>query len=290
MKIVHMLLAAFAVACVALLSACFPNLNNILGGGGSSTPASVSGKWSLILTSSHGSSNDVDLEANISQSTGTISAAQAVILSSSPCEFGTDFLQGTVKGTSLTFTVSYGTGHPTITFSGGVSSDGLSMTGNYEQNSGDCASSDSGTWAASRFGDSSGTYAGQVTSATTSRVIGVMMVVQEDALNSLQVTTSLTNGGCSTLNLTGTAIGSLLQLANADSNITWLERASDPTFASFATNYTIGGTSCGLADNGSGTLSKTTTSAVRAGANGPTNPATHVLFEKILNNRNSGRD
>ena len=290
MRIINMLLATFAVACVVMLSACFPNLNNILGGGGGSTPASVSGKWSLILTSSHGSSNDVDLEANISQSTGTISAAPAVILSSSPCEFGTDFLQGTVKGTSLTFTVAYGTGHPTITFSGGVSSDGLSMTGNYKQNSGDCASSDSGTWAATKFGDSSGTYSGQVTSATTSRVIGVMMVVQEDALNSLQVTASLTNGGCSTLNLTGTAIGSLLQLANTDANITWLERASDPTFASFATDYTIGGTSCGLADNGSGTLSKTTAGAVRAGTNGPTNPATHVLFEKILNNRNSGRD
>lgn len=289
MRIMRMLLAVFAVACIAMLSACFPSLGDIVGGGGGSTPASVSGKWSLILTSSQGSSNDVDLEANISQSTGTISAAQAVILSSSPCEFGTDFLQGTVKGTNLTFTVSYGTGHPTITFSGGVSSDGLSMTGNYKQNSGDCASSDSGTWAATKFGDSSGTYSGQVTSATTSRVIGVMMVVQEDAVNSLQVTASLTNGGCSTLNLTGTAIGSLLQLANTDANITWLERASDPTFASFAANYTIGGTSCGLADNGSGTLSKTT-AAVRPGPNGPTNPATHALFEKILNNRNSGRD
>jgi hypothetical protein len=118
----------------------------------------------------------------------------------------------------------------------------------------------------------------------------VMMVVQEDALNSLQVTASLTNGGCSTLNLTGTAIGSLLQLANTDASITWLERASDPTFASFATDYTIGGTSCGLADNGSGTLSKTTASAAHTGAKSPTNPATHDLFEKILNNRNSGRD
>ena len=65
------------------------------GGGGS--PASVSGKWSFLLTSNNGSSNNVDLEANFSQSTGAISAAQSVILSSSPCDFGTDFIQGTVK-------------------------------------------------------------------------------------------------------------------------------------------------------------------------------------------------
>ena len=290
MRIMKMLLTVFTVGCVALLSACFGNLGDILGGGGSSTPASVSGKWSIILTSNRDASNDVDLEANISQSTGSISAAQNVILTSSPCEFGTDFLEGTVKGTNLSFTLAYGTGHPTVTFSGGVSSNGLSMTGTYKQPSGDCASSDSGSWAATKFGDSTGTYSGQVTSNETSRVIGVTQVVQESALNLLQVTTSLTNGGCAMLNLTGTAIGSLLQLSNADSTITWRERASDPTYSSIAADYTIGGTSCGLADDGSGTLSNTSSNAIRAGGKSQVDPATHALFEKMLNNSKAARN
>ncbi len=90
-------LAVAAIAAIVSLSACIPSPGDIFGGGGSGSPASVSGKWSIILTSNHGASNDVDLEANFSQSTGAISAAQSVILSSSPCDFGTDFIQGTVK-------------------------------------------------------------------------------------------------------------------------------------------------------------------------------------------------
>ena len=90
-------LAVAVIAAVASLSACFPSPGDIFGGGGGGSPASVSGKWSIILTSNHGASNDVDLEANFSQSTGAISAAQSVILSNSPCDFNTDFIQGTVK-------------------------------------------------------------------------------------------------------------------------------------------------------------------------------------------------
>ena len=254
MRNFRVVLAVAAIAAVASLSACIPSPGDIFGGGGGGSPASVSGKWQILLTSNHGSSNNVEVDANFSQSTGAISAAQSVILSSSPCDFGTDFIQGTVKGSNVNFTLAFGTGHPTTSFSGSVSNNGLSMAGNYKMPSGDCASSDSGTWAATKFGDSSGTYSGQLTSKVNSRVITVLAAIQEDANNNLQANISLTNGGCSLLNLTGIAIGSILDLENADGTIGFVAQASDPTYATLGTSYQIGGTSCGLADNGSGTL------------------------------------
>jgi hypothetical protein len=231
----------------------------------------------------------VDLEANFSQSTGAISAAQSVILSSSPCEFGTDFIQGTVKGSNINFTLAFGTGHPTASFSGSVSNNGLSMAGNYKIPSGDCASSDAGTWAATKFGDSSASYSGQVTSAVNSRVITVLAAVQEDSANNLQTSVTLTNGGCSMLTLTGTAIGSVLQLENTDGTIAFVAQASDPTYATLAVQYEIGGTSCGLADNGSGTLSKLVPAVVgRSSASTQVstraNPLARALLEKVREN------
>ena len=248
-------------------------------------PRSVSGKWQILLTSNHGSSNNVEVDANFSQSTGAISAVQSVILSSSPCDFGTDFIQGTVKGSNINFTLAFGTGHPTTSFSGSVSNNGLSMAGNYKMPSGDCASSDSGTWAATKFGDSSGTYSGQLTSKVNSRVITVLAAIQENASNNLEANISLTNGGCSMLNLTGIAIGSILDLQNADQTIGFVAQASDPTYASLGTSYQIGGTSCGLADNGSGTLSKVVPAVIgRSNASTKINPLTNSLLKKTLEN------
>jgi hypothetical protein len=289
MRNLRAVLAVIAIIAVASLSACIPGPGDLFGGGGSGSPASVSGKWSIILTSNHGSSNDVDLEANFSQSTGAISAAQSVILSSSPCEFGTDFIQGTVKGSNINFTLAFGTGHPTASFSGSVSNNGLSMAGNYKIPSGDCASSDAGTWAATKFGDSSASYSGQVTSAVNSRVITVLAAIQEDSANNLQANVTLTNGGCSMLTLTGTAIGSVLQLENTDGTIAFVAQASDPTYATLAVQYEIGGTSCGLADNGSGTLSKLVPAVVgRSSASTQVstraNALTRALLEKTREN------
>jgi hypothetical protein len=280
--------AVAAIAAIASLSACFPSPGDIFGGGGNGSPASVSGKWSFMLSSNHGSSNNVDLEANFSQSAKAISAAQSVILSSSPCDFGTNFIQGTVSGNNISFTLAFGTGHPTASFSGSVSNNGLSMSGNYKIPSGDCTSADSGTWQATNFGASSGSYSGQLTSAVNSRVITVLEALQEDATNNLQANISLTNGGCSMLNLTGTAIGSILNLESADQTIGFVSQASDPTYASLATSYQIAGTSCGLADNGSGTLSQVVPAVVgrsNASAKVSANPLTKSLLEKTLENR-----
>jgi hypothetical protein len=288
MRNFRVVLAVAVIAAIASLSACIPSPGDIFGGGGGGSPASVSGKWSFLLSSNHGSSNDVDLEANFSQSAGAISAAQSVILSSSPCDFGTDFIQGTVKGSNINFTLAFGTGHPTASFSGSVSNNGLSMSGNYKIPSGDCTSADSGTWQATNFGSSSGTYSGQLTSKLTSRVITVLAAIQEDASNNLQANISLTNGGCSMLNLTGTAIGSILDLENADQTIGFVAQASDPSYATLATSYQIGGTSCGLADNGSGTLSQVAPAVVsRPKASAKINPLTNSLLARTLANRHN---
>ena len=288
MRNFRVVLAVAVIAAIASLSACIPSPGDIFGGGGGGSPASVSGKWSFLLSSNHGSSNDVDLEANFSQSAGAISAAQSVILSSSSCEFGTDFIQGTVKGSNINFTLAFGTGHPTASFSGSVSNNGLSMSGNYKIPSGDCTSADSGTWQATNFGSSSGTYSGQLTSKLTSRVITVLEALQEDTSNNLQANISLTNGGCSMLNLTGTAIGSILDLENADQTIGFVAQASDPSYASLATSYEIGGTSCGLADNGSGTLSQVAPAVVsRPKASAKINPLTNSLLARTLANRHN---
>jgi hypothetical protein len=281
-------LAVVAIAAVASLAACLPSPGDIFGGGGGGSPASVSGKWQILLTSNHSSNNNVEVDANFSQSTGTISAAQSVILSSSPCDSGSDFIQGTVKGSNINFTLAFGSGHPTTSFSGSVSNNGLSMAGNYKMPSGDCASSDSGTWAATKFGDSTGTYSGQLTSAVNSRVITALAAIQEDASNNLQANISLTNGGCSMLSLTGTAIGSILDLESADQTIGFVAQAADPTYASLATSYQIAGTSCGLADNGSGTLSKVVPNVVsRPQASNTVNPLTNALLKKTLENRHN---
>ena len=286
MRNFRVVLAGAVIAAIASLSACFPSPGDIFGGGGSGSPASVSGKWSFLLSSNHGSSNDVDLEANFSQSAGAISAAQSVILSSSPCDFGTDFIQGTVKGSNINFTLAFGTGHPTASFSGSVSNNGLSMSGNYKIPSGDCTSADSGTWQATNFGSSSGSYSGQLTSSVNSRVITVLEALQEDTSNNLEANISLTNGGCSMLNLTGTAIGSILDLENADQTIGFVAQASDPSYATLGTSYQIGGTSCGLADNGSGTLSQVSPAVVsRPKASAKINPLTNSLLQKVQENR-----
>jgi hypothetical protein len=288
MRNFRVVLASAVIAAIASLSACFPSPGDIFGGGGGGSPASVSGKWSFLLSSNHGSSNDVDLEANFSQSAGAISAAQSVILSSSSCEFGTDFIQGTVKGSNINFTLAFGTGHPTASFSGSVSNNGLSMSGNYKIPSGDCTSADSGTWQATNFGSSSGTYSGQLTSSVNSRVITVLAAIQEDASNNLQANISLTNGGCSMLNLTGIAIGSILDLESADQTIGFAAQASDPSYATLATSYQIGGTSCGLADNGSGTLSQVAPAVVsRPKASAKINPLTNSLLARTLANRHN---
>jgi len=288
MRNFRVVLAVAVIAAIASLSACIPSPGDIFGGGGGGSPASVSGKWSFLLSSNHGSSNDVDLEANFSQSAGAISAAQSVILSSSPCDFGTDFIQGTVKGSNINFTLAFGTGHPTASFSGSVSNNGLSMSGNYKIPSGDCTSADSGTWQATNFGSSSGSYSGQLTSKLTSRVITVLEALQEDTSNNLQANISLTNGGCSMLNLTGTAIGSILDLENADQTIGFVAQASDPSYATLATSYQIGGTSCGLADNGSGTLSQMAPAVVsRPKASAKINPLTNSLLARTLANRHN---
>jgi hypothetical protein len=288
MRNFRVVLAVAVIAAIASLSACFPSPGDIFGGGGGGSPASVSGKWSFLLSSNHGSSNDVDLDANFSQSASAISAMQSVILSSSPCDFGTDFIQGTVKGSNINFTLAFGTGHPTASFSGSVSNNGLSMSGNYKIPSGDCTSADSGTWQATNFGSSSGSYSGQLTSNVNSRVITVLAAIQEDASNNLQANISLTNGGCSMLNLTGTAIGSILDLESADQTIGFVAQASDPSYASLATSYEIGGTSCGLADNGSGTLSQVAPAVVsRPKASAKINALTNSLLARTLANRHN---
>ncbi len=277
----HKLLAVFAIAAVASLSACFPSLGDIIGGGGS-PPASVSGKWSAFLTSSHGSDNNVDLEANFTQSTGTVTAAQNVILTNSPCESETDSINGTVKASDITFTLSFGTGQPTESFSGSISSDGLTMSGKYSVPSGGCAAADSGTWIATKFGDSSASYSGQLVSAVTDRSINIAAVDQEDTSNNVTFTATLTGGGCSMLHLTGVAIGSVLELQNANNTITLIAQASAPTYATLAVEYTIGGTTCGLADNGTGALSKTAVNVVRqSGQRTQINPVMHSLFDKV---------
>jgi hypothetical protein len=283
MRNMRKLMAAAAIGSVVVLSACLPNLGNILGGGGgSSPPASVTGKWSTIATSSQNSNDVVDIEVNISQSTGTISAVQNVILSNSKCENGTDSLDGTVKGSTVAFTLSFGTGNPTATFTGTVSSNGLSMSGKYKITSGSCSPADSGTWTATKFGDSSGSYMGTFASAVITKSFGVTAVVQEDASDNLQVTATLTGANCVALLLTGKAIGSALQTENADQTITVLAQASAATFATLAVQYKIGGTSCGVADTGTGSLSKIAAAAVtHPGASSQINPITQSLFAKM---------
>ncbi len=119
-------------------------------------------------------------------------------------------------------------------------------------------------------------------------MITVLEALQEDTSNNLQANISLTNGGCSMLNLTGTAIGSILDLENADQTIGFVAQASDPSYATLATSYQIGGTSCGLADNGSGTLSQVAPAVVsRPKASAKINPLTNSLLARTLANRHN---
>jgi hypothetical protein len=90
------------------------------------------------------------------------------------------------------------------------------------------------------------------------------------------------------LSLTGTAIGSVLNLQTADQTISFVAQASDPTYASLATKYEIGGTSCGLADKGSGTLSKVVPAVVsRSNAVTKINPLANSLLKTTLANQHN---
>ncbi len=283
MRKMRIMMSAIAVAPLLVLSGCFPSLGDIIGGGGSSSPATVSGKWSTSVLSNKGGTN-FDLEVNISQATGSISAAPAVIVSNAPCEAGTDALDGTVKSNSVSFTLTFGSSAPTMTFSGTVSSDGLTMSGNYKIPSGDCTSSDSGTWVATKFGDSSDAYSGSLTSLVTQRTFNMSAVVQEDASNDVTFTANLTGGSCSTLNLTGVAIGSLLELENSGGTITMMAQAPTPDYATLNVDYEFTGNSCGTVDHGTGTLSQTAANVVvRSSEKSPITPETHMLFENARN-------
>jgi len=281
MRKMRVLMAAVAIAPIVILTGCFPSIGDIIGGGGGSAPASVSGKWSIMLTSRNSSSDNVDVEANFSQSTGTISAAPAVILSNSTCDVGTDSIDGTVKGASIIFTLSFGGTESPVTFSGSVSSDGLTMAGSYSLPKSDCSPSDSGSWAATKFGDSSGTYSGPLTSVVTLRTFNFSAVVQEDATNDLLVTANITGGACGALNnMTGQAIGSVLQFQTSDGLISFAAQAPLPTYATLATEYAFTGETCGTEDNGMGTLTLNTSNAIRSNAKVQITPAMHMLFEK----------
>jgi hypothetical protein len=279
MRKMRVLMSAVAIAPIVILSGCFPSIGDIIGGGGGGAPASVSGKWSVALTSNNGSANNGEVDANFSQSTGTISASPAVILSSSPCDNSTDSIDGTVKGSSIVFTLSFGSSSPVVTFSGSVSTDGLTMAGNYKVPKADCAPADSGTWAATKFGDSSGTYSGPLTSAMTERTFNISAVVQEDASNDLQVTANLTGGACVALNMTGQAIGRALQFQTSDGLISFAALASGPSYSTLSTGYEFNGQTCGTEDHGTGTLA-ISTSAVRPASKPEITPAMRAIFER----------
>ena len=90
------------------------------------------------------------------------------------------------------------------------------------------------------------------------------------------------------LNLTGTAIGSVLDLETVDETAAFVAQASDPTYATLATRYEIGGTSCRLADNGSGTLSKVVPAVDgHSKASTKISPLTNSLLEKTRANRHN---
>ncbi len=201
------------------------------GGYGSSTPpgpvaqnASVSGQYSLVLTSTngHGTTN---IYTNFTQAGTTFTGSSNTLVCPSndlgQCE-GADVAaalitaSGTVGSTNISMTISFPStaGTHTVTMVGTVTGP---SSGTYTDSLGD-----SGTWTASAANPLVGNYLGTFNSTSNPLTIApnISILFAQDASHNLTGTATLTNFPCiASLTLSGQAIGGAFTVTDAASKV-----------------------------------------------------------------------
>jgi hypothetical protein len=208
---------------LTLLVACGGGSNSNSGSGTQPTPVAIQGAWEVVALSTVNPTvayPNTLIEANLSQTENSVSAgAQSVALvpffstqggnnwgvgnpTVNVCGGTSDTIDASItNGTSLSFTLTQSGPSGTYTVSGTatISSDGKSMTGNYNS-SADCGQpDDAGTFTGTLLSSFSGTYAATFSDGSTAS-----LTVTEDANYNLQI--SGTEQG-QAFSLAGEAIG-----------------------------------------------------------------------------------
>jgi hypothetical protein len=156
---VKVLAGAWLTLCLLILASC---------GGGRSSPdptSPLSGNWQLTLNQNYPvSQTTVPVSGFLVQSSNALSGSVQVPLigEQSVCG-GLASLTGTLSGQSVTFSLNVG--GTTLSFTGTIASDNLSMSGDYQGQAGACfARATSGTWNAFVVPPLNGKFTGTIDS------------------------------------------------------------------------------------------------------------------------------
>jgi hypothetical protein len=210
--------------------------------------ANVSGQYTLLLTSTNGH-GATSVYTNFTQSGATVAGTAYTLVCPSndlaQCK-GSDAPAisitpaGTVKGTSVTITISYpnSAGVDTVAMVGEASRIYLpSLMGTYTD-----SLNDTGSWTAFPSGTVGADYSGTFNSTSNPLSISptILMSITQDASLNLTGTATILNLPCiNSLNLSGQAIGGAFRLADVTNKVAIVVV---PNGSNFAFNYNFDST------------------------------------------------
>jgi hypothetical protein len=249
---------------VVLLTGC-SSLEKVLGigGGGGGTPknATVSGPYTVVVTSTK-NNGTISVYVNIAMPSGTALSGTpntlvcqgnvvANCVGNDP-PVSTDTFIGTVSGNNVQISLSYPNtqGTDTVTLTGTVS--GKSISGTYTDSQGD-----GGTWTATQSSSPAGTLSGTINSTSNPLTIPPTLtaVISEGQNFALTGTATIQNWPCfASLNFSsGMAIGGALTLGDSANNVLIIGVPSGAK--TFSIEYRVGSSAPACSgDMGTGTL------------------------------------
>jgi len=247
---------------VLLLAGC-SNLDKALGiGGGGGTPknATVTGPYTVVVTSTK-NNGTTGVYVNIAMQSGTSLSGTpntlvcqgnivANCVGNDPPVSTSTFI-GTVSGNNVQINLSYtnGQGTDTITLTGTVS--GTSISGTYTDSQGDA-----GTWTATLSSSPAGTLSGTINSTLNPLTIPPTMTVTTEGKNSaLTGTATIQNWPCfASLDFSsGLVIGGSFTLSDSTNSVVIIAVPSGSK--TFSIGYQVGSSAPTCAgDHGTGTL------------------------------------
>jgi hypothetical protein len=254
---------AFFLIFVLLLSGCneLDKALGIGGGGGSPKNATVSGAYTVVLTSTKNNAV-TNVYVNVAMQSGTSLAGTSNTLvcpgnvvssciGNDPPASAATFV-GTVSGNSVQALLSYPNtqGTDTITLTGTVS--GTSISGTYTDSQGDA-----GTWTATQSSSPAGALSGTINSTVSPLTVPptITMVITEGQNSALTGTATVQNWTCyMSLNFSsGLVIGGAFTLTDPTNNVVIVAVPSGT--GNFNIAYQVGSSASSCAgDHGTGTL------------------------------------
>lgn len=223
--------------------------------------ADVSGPWQATATSTSApGTTPVIVEANLSDSSGSVTSTAFVVVNSCVSSDTTSKVSGSVNGNTVTLTATYP--GVTVSLSGTVSSGAVvpvTMSGTYTA-SGACGS-DGGTWTATKMAQINGNYSGNLFSnSNPSQAIPVTATIAADGSLKITGQASVSSVCFNQLTLSGTQVGGAGEFVGTDpqgDSVTFLFISNDAMFGSIHGDYSVtAGPSACTGDSGTGSLTK----------------------------------